>query len=275
MKNVWITVDVEEWYHLEYMRQYIDDTGNFRVVPLMREFLDKLDELNIKATFFILGELAEDNSQILKEIASKGHSIGCHGYDHDLLYNKSNDEFEEQVTKAKKIIEKISGSKVEGYRASCFSMEDEKLNILEKIGFKYDSSFIRFEQHNLYKMLKMTGFKKVDSLIHFKKDFCEVEIPTVKVLKYNIPISGGGYIRLFPLWLLKFLLKKYRKTEHNFLLYLHPFELTNVTIPTPSKAPLKNKLRMNIGRRNNLNKIVKLLEYLKKEGASFRAMSEI
>jgi polysaccharide deacetylase family protein (PEP-CTERM system associated) len=274
MKNVWVTVDVEEWYHLEYMRQYIDETGSFRVVPLMKEFLKKLDELNIKATFFILGELAEDNSQMLKEIASKGHTIGCHGFDHDLLYNKSNKEFEEQVTKAKQILEKVTGSKVEGYRASCFSMEDEKLEILEKIGFKYDSSFIKFEQHNLYRMLKMTGFKKVESLIHLKDNFHEIEIPTVKVLKFNIPISGGGYIRLFPLWLLKLLLKKYQKTEENFLLYLHPFELTNATIPTPYRAPLKNKIRMNIGRRNNLNKIVKLLEYLKKEGASFSTMSE-
>ncbi|MEW9054028.1 MAG: polysaccharide deacetylase family protein, partial [Neobacillus sp.] len=224
MKKVWVTVDVEEWYHLEYMRQYIDDTGNFKVVPLMKEFLEKLDELDIKATFFILGELAEDNSQIIKEIASKGHAIGCHGFDHELLYNKSNEDFEEQVTKAKKILEKVSGAKVDGYRASCFSMEDEKLNILENLGFKYDSSFIRFEQHNLYKTLKLTGFEKVDSLVHLKNGFYEIEIPTVKIFKYNIPISGGGYIRLFPLWLLKLLIKKYQKNEDNFLLYLHPFE---------------------------------------------------
>ncbi|HBX22990.1 MAG TPA: DUF3473 domain-containing protein [Desulfotomaculum sp.] len=273
MKKVWITVDIEEWYHLEYIRKYIKDKGDFRIVPKLNDFLDDLDRLNIKATFFTLMDVAEDNPNLIRRIVTSGHVVGCHGYDHDLLYNKSNDIFIKQLYIAKKSIEDITGTDILGYRASCYSMEDEKLDILINCGFKFDSSYIRFEKHDLYRNLKLDGFSRYESLVYSKFDFCEYEIPTVKIFRYNIPISGGGYIRLFPMWLLKKLLKRYQKSEDNFLLYVHPFELTDVDIPISNKLSLKDNFRMNIGRKGNRKKIVRLLEYLQENGVEFCTMS--
>ena len=267
--KVFVTVDVEEWYHLEYIKKYIDKIGSIRVVPKMNNFINILEKMNIKATFFILGELVNENKDLLKRIANNGHEIACHGLDHDLLYDKSNEEFFGQIIKAKADIEYITNKSVKGYRASCFSMENEKLELLKKAGFTYDSSYIKFEQHGLYKILDLNKFEKKESLVYSDGVLNEYEIPTLKLGKYNIPISGGGYIRLFPFWLMKIFIKKYAKKEENFLLYLHPFELTNIDIPISSEIPKKDKFRMNIGRKRNIIKVIKLLKYLKSKGAVF------
>src|SRR5699024_1487944 len=112
--------------------------------------------LNIKATFFVLAELAYKHADIIRDIHDRGHEIGCHGLDHELLYDKTDDEFKEQVAKGKKILDSVVGENVvEGYRASCFSMDRNKLDILKECGYRYDSSYISFAQHPLYGSLDL------------------------------------------------------------------------------------------------------------------------
>lgn len=273
MKYVYLTVDLEEWYELDYLRDYDLKSSGVEVIPRIIDFLDLLDELEVKATFFVVAEIADKNADIIREIVSRGHAVGCHGLDHKLLYQKSNDQFFEEIKKAKEIIERASRVKIEGFRASCFSMERDKLELLRKAGFIFDSSKIRFEQHPLYRNLDLSGFEPVDDLVYISEGFVEYEIPTLKILKYSIPISGGGYLRLFPYPLIKMLLKMYEKTHTNFLMYVHPFELTDCDLPLPKELGFVTKFRCTVGRKKNLKKIRRLIGYLKGSDAEFRTLS--
>ena len=269
MKNTYITVDLEEWYELDYLKNYDLSDSGVRVVPKMTGFLDLLDKYDIKATFFIVSKIADANAEMIREIAKRGHCIACHGYDHRLLYDKSCEEFREEVKKAKEIIENISGTEVNGYRSACFSLERDKLDVLIEEGYKFDSSKILFKQHPLYRNLDLTGFSDVDDLVYKNGDFFEYEIPTLEIAKYSLPISGGGYLRLFPYLLIKFLIKQYEKKHSNFIMYLHPFELTDIKLPLPEDLGAVTKFRCLVGRKNNLKKIEKIIKLLKKNNTVF------
>lgn len=273
MKNTYITVDIEEWYDLDYLKGY-DLDKSVEVIPEIIEFLDLLDEFQIKATFFVLANRVEENIDILKEILRRGHAIGCHGFDHELLYKKNNIQFKSEVLKAKEKLEQSVGCAINGYRASCFTMERDKLDVLDEYGYYFDSSYIKFEQHPLYRNLDLEGFEKVDDLVYRKGSFFEYEIPTLKLGKYSLPISGGGYLRLFPFWIIKILLKKYAKQKNNFLLYLHPFELTPIDLPLPKDLGFKNKFRISVGRKTNMKKVRKVIKLLKSMGSDFPTLEQ-
>ena len=273
MRYVYLTVDIEEWYELDYLKDYNLKDTTVEVVPQIIDFLDMLDGLDIKATFFIVAEIVEKNADIIREIKRRGHAIGCHGYDHRLLYEKTNEQFLAEITKAKELIEIAAKCEVDGYRAACFSMSREKLELTRKAGFLYDSSKTRFDQHPLYRNLDLTGFEQLDDLVHRNGAFVEYEIPTLKLWKYNIPISGGGYLRLFPFFIMQRLIKIYEKSHKNFLLYVHPFELTNIKLPLPDNIGFKTKFRCLVGRKHNLRKIRKIIVYLRKQGAEFRTLN--
>lgn len=273
MKYVYLTVDVEEWYELDYLKEYSLEDYNVEVVPKIIDFLDLLDKLNVKATFFIVAKIARKNADIIREIVDRGHAIGCHGLDHKLLYDKDNEQYYREIQEGKKLLEEITGIEVEGYRASCFSMEREKLDITQKAGYKYDSSKILFKQHPLYRSLDLSGYNKIDDLVYRNGKFVEYEIPTIQIGKYSIPISGGGYLRLFPYWLIKILIKRYEKQHDNFLIYVHPFELTDVKLPLPEALKKTTKFRALVGRKKNLRKIEKIIMLLKKKNVEFRTLS--
>lgn len=275
MKKVFLTIDIEEWYHLDYLKSYKLNKLEVETIPKIFDFLDMLDDMEIKATFFILGEIAYKYADIIREIHDRGHEIGCHGLDHDLLYEKTDEQFKNEVTEAREILNEVVGQNVvKGYRASCFSMDRKKLDILKELGYLYDSSYISFAQHPLYGDLNLDGFTKTEDLIYKNNDFLEFEIPTYKVGNFNIPISGGGYMRLLPYPILNYLLNKYFKKHKNFVLYLHPFELTDINLPFPKNISFKDKFRASVGRKGNLKKLRKVLEKLKRDGAEFKMFNE-
>lgn len=274
MKNAYLTIDIEEWYELEYLKNYNLEKTGVEVVPKIFDFLDMLDELNIKATFFVVAELMDKYTDIIRDIAARGHAIGCHGLDHILLYEKENEAFFNEIKKAKELIETNANCKVNGYRAACFSMERDKLELVREAGYKYDSSKILFEQHPLYRNLDMSGYDKVDDLVYINNDFVEYETPTLHLGKLDLPFSGGGYLRLFPFWLIKLLVKKYEKQQQNVVIYIHPFELTDIALPFPKEIGFKNKFRASVGRKNNLKKIRKFILMLKDMGAEFKTFEE-
>jgi polysaccharide deacetylase family protein (PEP-CTERM system associated) len=273
MKKFFLTLDLEEWYHLDYFKKYQLDKKQ-KVIPYIKEFLDILDQYNVKITVFVLGELVEDYGDIIKEISDRGHEIACHGYDHDLLYDKTKEQFESEITKAKNKLESLIGKDILGYRASCFTMTDEKIDSLKKIGFKYDSSYINFKEHPLYGSLDISKFNKKEDLVYQQNDFYEFEIPTYSILNYEIPISGGGYFRLFPYLVFKYLFNKYLADNDNFLFYIHPFELSNKSINLPDDVKLSEKFRFSIGRKKNLNKLEKLLKEIKNREMRFLTFSD-
>ncbi len=272
MKHAWLTVDLEEWYHLDYLKGYPCRESGVRVVPLIFDFLDMLDEEGVKVTFFCVAEIAAENAAILREILRRGHALGCHGLDHELLTEKSLEQFIEETREAKTMIEAAAGAPVTGYRASCFTMERDKLDAIRQLGFTYDSSKIRFAQHPLYRNLDLIGFEQPEDLVYVERDFSEYEIPTLELFGYSIPISGGGYLRLFPFWLLRILLRLYARKHENFTIYVHPFELTSAKLPLPEELGRATRFRCLVGRRGNLKKLQKVIRWLKKRGARFTTL---
>jgi hypothetical protein len=121
-------------------------------------------------------------------------------------------------------------------------------------------------------MLEYVNKHKLDN-VFIGQRISEYEIPTLKLWKYNIPISGGGYLRLFPFFIMKRLIKMYEKAHKNFLLYVHPFELTNIKLPLPDNIGFKTKFRCLVGRKHNLRKIRKIITFLKGQGADFRTLT--
>ena len=279
--TVFLTVDFEEWYEIEYCDVHTLKSTGAVSIPRITAFLDMLDRQNIKATFFVVGEIAKQNEILIKDISKRGHTIACHGMDHRPLSTKTNEEFVEQVTDAKKLIEEITQKSVCGYRASCFSMDRDKLDLLPQMGFTYDSSKIDCPEHPLYGKLSLEGYSRVDDLVYTKKykvsgsssddvGFYEYELPTLKIGKKRLPISGGGYQRLFPLWLIKILIKKFFLQGHsNYIMFEHPFELTSMSLPLPNSMGLVNKFRRQVGRKHNLEKTEKIIKFLKEYGAVF------
>ena len=274
MNHAWLTVDLEEWYHLDYLKQYPCRETGVRVVPQIFDFLDMLDEEGVKATFFCVADIADDYADILREIVRRGHALGCHVLDHELLTEKTPEQFREETQRARAMVEAAAGRPVTGYRASCFTLERDKLEILRELGFTYDSSKIRFAQHPLYRNLDLTGFEQVDDLVYRDGGFGEYEIPTLALMGYSIPISGGGYLRLFPWPILKLLLRLYSRKHRNFTIYVHPFELTDLPLPLPDELGRTTRFRCLVGRRGNLKKLRRVIRWLKKRGARFTSLEQ-
>ena len=274
MNRAFLTVDLEEWYHLDYLKGYRCRETGVRVIPRIFDFLDMLDEEGVKVTFFCVGDIADENAGILREILRRGHALGCHGLDHELLTNKTLEQFVDETRQARGMIEAAAGKGISGYRASCFTMERDKLDALRTLGFTYDSSRIRFAQHPLYRNLDLSGFHSPDDLVYQQGDFTEYEIPTLDVFGYSIPISGGGYLRLFPFWLLRLLLGLYARRHESFTIYVHPFELTDMPLPLPKGLGRATRFRCLVGRRGNLKKLRKVIRWLKKRGARFITLEQ-
>ena len=275
MKKYFFTLDLEEWYHLEYLKEHRDNiVSQLSYINEIMPFMEDMRKEGVRMTVFVVGDIANQKSNIIKKISNMGHEIACHGYSHSLLYELSDEQFRKETKKAKRTIEKIIDRNIEGYRAPCFSMDNSKLNILWECGFSYDASLIRFKDHKLYNVLDMSAFRRVDSLVYENNGRIEFETPTLDVFNHSIPISGGGYFRIFPLFLMKLLMKKYLKKEENFVFYIHPFELSPTPLIGVKKIGKKNWIRFQIGRKKNPKKLKKYIEYLKIINAEFLSFGD-
>mgnify|MGYP006159121481 CR=1 FL=1 len=275
MKKFFLTLDFEEWYHLEYFKEIRKNQGFDFFIFKFDDFFNFLNHHDIKITVFVVAELALKYPKIIKKISNHGHEIACHGLDHDLVYNKSCLDFKNELIKAKRILEDIIHMPVYGYRAPCFSMMDERLEVLKELKFKYDSSYIKFSQHKLYKTLKLNDFIKKDHLIYEKNSFFEFEIPTLNIFNIlKLPISGGGYFRILPSFIFNYFFKLYSRKNKNFNFFIHPFELDDSEIQI-NNTSFKNKLRFNYGRKNNFKKLMKFIISIKSDYKFSRLMDEL
>lgn len=274
-KKFFLTVDLEEWYHLLYFKKYTNFEGDDFFVPRIIEFLDYLDEVDVKATFFVLSELATKNKNIIADIHRRGHEIACHGLNHKLITNKRINDFKNELFQARDILTNIIGEDINGYRAPCFSLTNEALDVLPEIGFKYDSSYIKFSGHKLYNQLDVSSFERINSLQLVRENFYEFQIPTTKLNKLELPISGGGYLRILPWFLFKRLYIKELISRDSFQIFIHPFELYPGKFDLPIKVNIKDKLRFSFGRKGNLKKLKSLINLAKINGYGFYRMSDI
>jgi len=225
-----LTIDVEDYYMVSAFADVVkfEDWHRYesRVEKNTCRLLDLLEEYGVKATFFILGWVAERHPALVQRISAAGHEIASHGYNHRLVYDLTADEFREDVRKAKNVLEDIIGAPVIGYRATSYSVVKKTLwalDILIEEGFLYDSSIFPIH-HDRY------GFPEADRFPYTVKTrggkIVEFPPSTYSLLGMNIPVAGGGYFRLFPLPITKAAIKRINQKEKKaVLLYVHPWEI--------------------------------------------------
>lgn len=225
MKNA-LTIDVEDYYHVENFRKAIDpsdwDRYESRVVDNTRKILRMLAESDTKATFFVLGWVAERYPELVREIDSQGHEIATHGYAHELVYNKTREEFAKDLKVSMAVIGKITGKKIVGYRAPSCSITDKSLwafDVMKEAGIRYDASVFPIHHHRY-------GMPDAKRHIHRWHNNGLVEFPfsTIRIADHNLPVAGGGYFRLYPYWLTKWAINRINREGYPAMIYLHPWE---------------------------------------------------
>ena len=227
-----LTIDVEDWYMDTDILTW--DSYEDRVVQSTQKILEMLDESNTKATFFVVGYVAEHFPGLIEDIKDKGHEIATHGYSHTSIKKQTPSEFEEDLLKSVRILEEITKEKIRGHRACEFSIGEETsgaINILKKSGLKYDSSIFPVKTH-LYGVpdaplypyhISSSNIKIVNS----DEDFLEfpLSVYSFPIVHKNIPVAGGFYLRMFPYCFIKHAMKKINKMGQPVIFYIHPWEL--------------------------------------------------
>ncbi len=257
-----LSFDVEEYFDVELaFRAGISDLSQFpsRIRIGMNFLLNLLAERNTKATFFILGRLAKQNKQLIKEIASAGHELACHSMNHKMITQISPKQFHKDTISCKKLIEDIIGHCVIGYRAPTFSITERTLWAFDKLieaGFEYDSSVYPIK-HDIY------GIRNTPATIHWAitpsgNRILELPIMTRRILNMNFPTGGGGYFRLLPLSLILNSIRKYEQQNKPAVLYFHPWEFDANQPVLP--MPFPSRIRHRIGLRKTQNKLKQLLQ---------------
>jgi polysaccharide deacetylase family protein (PEP-CTERM system associated) len=228
-----------------------------------------------KATFFVLGWLAERLPNLVREIHSRGHEVASHGYNHNLANQQSHADLKQELTESKKMLEGITGSRVSGFRAPNFSINNDILKIIEDCGYIYDSSYNSFGLHGRYGQISLNGhsiqgiahkitenfFELPISNIHFKfpLSFEPSALRTSKCIV--LPWGGGAYFRLMPLPVFTIGLKNILKKENAYLFYLHPWEFDSEQ-PRVDNASHLSKLKHYTNIRQTDKKLKKLIKKL-------------
>ncbi len=230
MKNA-LTFDIEEYFHAEVFAHALRPEEwpglASRVVDTTERLLDILDYADVRATFFILGWIAERYPALVKDIAARNHEIACHGYGHQMIHRQSRQEFAKDLQRAKTAIEDAAGTAVIGYRAPTFSVVREtmwSLEVLWEAGFLYDSSIFPIV-HDRYGIPDAPRFPHRVSITN-GHGIAEFPLSTTTVLGRRVPIAGGGYFRLLPYGLTRRFIRHLNTREHQpAIVYLHPWEL--------------------------------------------------
>jgi len=263
-----ITVDVEDWYHssLDLFKDTDVKHGakpDVSVVDNTLRTLDLLSRTGNKATFFVLGTVAEHYPDIIKEILNGGHEVATHGYSHKLVYNMKPEEFENDLKISLEHLSQAGCGQILGYRAPYWSITKRSLwalEILSKLGFKYDSSIFPIKR-GLYGIPSAATYphKVLENLWEFPP-------ATVSLLGINFPIAGGGYLRMAPYWLIASAIRK-SSSQRVRIFYLHPYELD------PTDIQMKHKVKsfgsvaywfqQVVGRGSNPDKLQRLLSEFK------------
>ena len=226
-----LTVDVEDYFHVTALASSIPrdswTSRESRVVGNTHRLLSLFEQFDVRATFFVLGWVAERYPELIRAIAADGHEIACHGFSHRLVYEQSPEEFYEETMRSKSLLEEITGSLVLGYRAASYSIVRQSLwalDILVELGFAYDSSIFPVH-HDRY------GIPNAERAPHRLstpkgKTIVEWPLATARLFGLRLPVAGGGYFRLLPYWLSRWGLRSINRGElRPFIFYLHPWEI--------------------------------------------------
>ncbi len=220
-----LTIDFEDWYHgleipMDRWTGYED-----RMELAARRTLDAFAAAGAKATFFVLGAVAEKHPHLVREIAAAGHEVGTHGYSHTLIYTQTPEVFRAELERSIRILEDLSGQRILGHRAPFFSITKKSLwalDILGELGIRYDSSI--YPVYNYRYGIEDSPRLPYD-IQRGPVTVREFPISTWRVFGKNLPIAGGAYFRIYPYALTRAGFRAINRAGNPAVFYLHPWEL--------------------------------------------------
>lgn len=222
-------VDVEDWFHAENVQGICCREQwpgcESRIEANVDRVLALLEQAGVQATFFVLGLIAERYPKsVVTKIAQAGHEVASHGYDHRMLTTLKPIELREDLYRSKAILEDTIGKPVLGYRAPSFSITSGAVNTLGELGYVYDSSWNPVRASSRYGQLDSVNFERAGLILKAGSTF-EIPMSKFSVLGLGLPMSGGGYFRLYPYVFFRFCLRFVLRSTGVFNFYLHPWEL--------------------------------------------------
>ncbi|MBI1745178.1 MAG: DUF3473 domain-containing protein [Acidobacteria bacterium] len=225
-----LTIDLEDYYNASvfdsiYQRHHWPNLES-RVEASTETVLELLAHHHIKATFFVLGWVAERHQNLVKAVCKAGHEIGSHGFHHELTYSMTRDHYRQDVRRSKQLLEDLTGSEVVGYRAPSYTITTQSLwalDILVEESYQYDSSIFPIH-HDRYGIPGAERFPYVRSTAAGK--ILEFPPSTVRLLRRNLPVAGGAYLRILPYAYIRWGLRQITTIERKpAIVYFHPWEL--------------------------------------------------
>ena len=222
-----LTIDVEDYFQVSAMAPYIprSDWGQVscRVERNVERILELLCENGVRATFFTLGWVAERYPSLIRAIVEEGHELASHGYGHNRVSDQSPEAFRADIQLAKIVLEDAAGVEVKGYRAPSFSIGESNLwafDCIAEAGYRYSSSVYPI-RHDHYGMPDAPRFP-----YEARVGLLEVPITTVRMFNANFPGGGGGYFRLMPYGVSRWLINRVnRQDRRSAIFYFHPWEI--------------------------------------------------
>ena len=239
-----LTIDVEDYFQVSAFAPFIArsdwEQRECRVERNVNRILDLLESRDTKGTFFTLGWIAERYPELVRRIVREGHELASHGYGHERASDLTEAAFHNDISRAKSLLEDLSGREVTGYRAPSFSIGTANLwafDCLAQAGYKYSSSIYPI-RHDHYGMPDSPRFAhRVDS------GLLEVPITTLRMFERNLPSSGGGYFRLLPYAVSRWMLRRVNTVDReSAVFYFHPWEI-DVAQPRIAGIDLKTRFR--------------------------------
>jgi polysaccharide deacetylase family protein (PEP-CTERM system associated) len=269
-----LTIDVEDYYHVSAFEAVVPfadwERYESRVEKNTHRILDLLDAHTTKATFFVLGWVAERHPGLIRTLVARGHEVASHGYAHRRVYTQTPEQFRTETRRSKCLLEDTLGQPIHGYRAASYSITMQSLwalDVLREEGFVYDSSIFPI-RHDLY---GIPNHPRFCHMIPGQSSSPLVEFPlsTLRLWGTNFPIAGGGYLRLFPYtytrWGIRYL---NRREGQPAVVYLHPWELDPEQPRLPAGKLSRFRHYTNLHRMEE--RFVRLLQDF-----SFGTMSEV
>jgi polysaccharide deacetylase family protein (PEP-CTERM system associated) len=272
-----LTIDVEDYCMVSAFANVIKyedwHKHESRVERNTYKVLELLDKYNIKATFFVLGWVAQHKKGLVRDIQKEGHEIASHGYKHELVYDIGPENFRNDLKLSKALLEDCCGIKVTGYRAPSYSITRNSLwaiDILIEEGFLYDSSIFPVV-HDIYGIPNAKRFPHV--ITTSSGTIREFPISTFEIKfrksSFRIPVGGGGYLRLFPVSIINKAVNHINKVEEQpAVIYFHPWEID------PDQPRIQASRRSMFRHYLNLEKTFGKIEYLLTT-LKFKTMSDV
>jgi polysaccharide deacetylase family protein (PEP-CTERM system associated) len=223
------TVDVEEYFQVQALESVVS-RGEWlsrpsRVGRSIDELLERLHRHGARGTFFLLGWLADQRPEVVRAIADAGHEIASHGYWHRRVTSQKPGEFREDIRASKHALEDLTGVEILGYRAPNFSIipgGEWAFDVLLEEGFRYDSSIFPIRRRGY----GYPGASRVPYIIHRASGhLAEFPLATTTFFRYPVPAAGGGYLRQFPLAIIRRAFREASERRQSATFYIHPWEI--------------------------------------------------